>query len=391
MSWSNTQAPLALEPQSLKAYVVAEGPGLRFGSRPGVAVAKRLLLTSGPRVLMVVGATLGVTLGGAGLSWALTGAPTPPASLLIAGQNAAAKASEQEGKARLTQLDHATRTSPLMHEVREGDTFQGLAARYRLSARTLRLANLMDRNARLSPGTKLMVPPVEGLAHLVKAPLSLGQLASRYGVSPTALQALNPNLAAELQAGDRVFIPGATALVAEQVAVAPVAPAAPVQAAPVAPRAAAAPANVRGAYRPRDRQSRLIASRSLIGQFGGRVGSLLWPASGQLSSPFGLRGAGFHPGMDICNRVGTPIHAAKPGTVVASGWNAGYGNAIDIDHGNGVVTRYGHCSALLVKVGQTVQAGERIGLMGSTGYSTGPHVHFEVRIQGRPVNPATFF
>lgn len=408
----------------LGTYVVS-GPQARpTGSRPGVAVAKRLLWAHAPRALMVTGATLGVTLGGAGLSYALTGAPTPPASLLIAGQNAAAKASEQEGKARLAQLDRPQRSRMLTHELREGEQLEQLAAQYHLSVHTLRLSNLLAREAKPAAGTRLTVPPVDGLVHPVQQAMGLAQLATRYGVNPSALQALNPQLGPDLKAGDRVFIPGATALVAERpapaagrpaLAVAPVAPAArpaatsptlalsaagrpaPAAAARPTPRAplarapqAPSPAEARG-YRPRDRHARLIASRSLIGQFGGRVGSLLWPASGQLSSPFGLRGAGFHPGMDICNRVGTPIHAAKPGVVLSAGWAGGYGNAVDIDHGHGVVTRYGHCSSVLVQAGQSVQAGERIGLMGSTGFSTGPHVHFEVRIHGRPVNPATFF
>jgi murein DD-endopeptidase MepM/ murein hydrolase activator NlpD len=94
--------------------------------------------------------------------------------------------------------------------------------------------------------------------------------------------------------------------------------------------------------------------------------------------------------MDICNAIGTPIHAAKAGVVISAGWMGGYGNAIDVDHGGGIVTRYGHCSKLLVTAGKKVEAGEQIALMGSTGYSTGPHVHFEVRIQGRAVNPAGF-
>ena len=94
--------------------------------------------------------------------------------------------------------------------------------------------------------------------------------------------------------------------------------------------------------------------------------------------------------MDISNYVGTPIRAAKAGVVKSSGWNGAYGMAVDIDHGGGVVTRYGHCSKLLVRAGQKVEAGQLIAQMGSTGRSTGPHLHFEVRIQDRAVNPAAF-
>jgi len=121
------------------------------------------------------------------------------------------------------------------------------------------------------------------------------------------------------------------------------------------------------------------------------VGDLAWPTSGQMSSPFGIRGYSFHPGVDICNVVGTPIHAAKGGVVVSAGWMGAYGYAVDIDHGGGVVTRYGHCSRVLVAAGESVGPGQAIARMGSTGRSTGPHLHFEVRIHGRAVNPSSFF
>lgn len=119
----------------------------------------------------------------------------------------------------------------------------------------------------------------------------------------------------------------------------------------------------------------------------------IWPASGDVSSPYGLRwgGTDFHPGIDIANDMGTPICATADGTVVVAGWNSGgYGNMVDIDHGNGITTRYGHAMQVLVSEGQTVRRGQVIALMGSTGYSTGPHVHYEVRLNGQAVNPASY-
>lgn len=123
-----------------------------------------------------------------------------------------------------------------------------------------------------------------------------------------------------------------------------------------------------------------------------------WPtvADAQIASDFGRR---FHPiyhyykkheGLDIGDRRGDPIYASGSGTVTKAEWHSGYGNLVEIDHGNGYVTRYGHCSKLLVKVGQKVDQGEKIALIGSTGTSTGPHVHFEVRINGTPVDPTPF-
>lgn len=119
----------------------------------------------------------------------------------------------------------------------------------------------------------------------------------------------------------------------------------------------------------------------------------IWPARGEVSSPFGLRwnGSDFHPGIDIANDFGTPIVATADGVVTDAGWNAGgYGNKVDIDHGNGIMTRYGHAQSIVVHTGQQVRRGQIIAYMGSTGFSTGPHVHYEVRIHGEPVNPAPY-
>ena len=119
----------------------------------------------------------------------------------------------------------------------------------------------------------------------------------------------------------------------------------------------------------------------------------IWPARGEVSSPFGHRwnGSDFHQGSDIANDFGTPIVATSDGIVTDAGWNAGgYGNKVDIDHGNGIMTRYGHAQSIVVRPGQQVRRGQIIAYMGSTGFSTGPHVHYEVRINGEPVNPAPY-
>ena len=102
-------------------------------------------------------------------------------------------------------------------------------------------------------------------------------------------------------------------------------------------------------------------------------------------------GSDFHPGIDIANDMGTPIRATADGVVSIAGWNSGgYGNMVDIDHGNGVMTRYGHASYVVVSAGQQVKRGQIIAYMGSTGFSTGPHVHYEVRINGQAVDPSGY-
>jgi murein DD-endopeptidase MepM/ murein hydrolase activator NlpD len=126
------------------------------------------------------------------------------------------------------------------------------------------------------------------------------------------------------------------------------------------------------------------------------------PVDARISSGFGWRkhpiikdetgqpAEKHHNGYDLSCPIGTPIYAAGDGIVEFAGWNKGYGNLTRIEHGGGLSTRYGHQSKLLIKTGQTVKAGQKIGLVGSTGMSTGPHLHFEVRVNGNPVDPGDY-
>ncbi|WP_278675203.1 peptidoglycan DD-metalloendopeptidase family protein [Acidaminococcus fermentans] len=128
----------------------------------------------------------------------------------------------------------------------------------------------------------------------------------------------------------------------------------------------------------------------------GGTGQLSWPVNGEITSPFGWRvhpiwGTQiFHAGLDIGADYGDPVHAADGGTVVYAGWMGGYGNAVMIDHGGGMVTLYGHNSSITVGEGEQVSKGQTIALAGSTGNSTGPHCHFEVRIHGEVVSPLQY-
>ena len=122
-------------------------------------------------------------------------------------------------------------------------------------------------------------------------------------------------------------------------------------------------------------------------------GAMIWPLAGEITSDFGWRthpitGAQrFHSGIDIGGDYGDPIYAAQAGTVEYAGWISGYGYAVIINHGGGISTLYGHCQSLDVSTGQSVAQGELVAECGSTGNSTGPHCHFEVRVNGEPVNP----
>jgi len=117
---------------------------------------------------------------------------------------------------------------------------------------------------------------------------------------------------------------------------------------------------------------------------------LIWPCRGPLTSPFGMRWGRMHQGQDIACGYGTAIHAAKAGTVVFAGQMSGYGNVVIIDHGGGFSTLYAHQSRMAVSQGQHVGQGDIIGFVGSTGHSTGPHLHFETRFGGTPRNPIPY-
>lgn len=126
------------------------------------------------------------------------------------------------------------------------------------------------------------------------------------------------------------------------------------------------------------------------------TGQMIYPSNGEITSSFGWRlhpilgYERFHTGIDFGADYGTTIYAADNGTILFAGWYGGYGNAVIIDHGNGITTLYGHSSELLVSEGQAVKRGEAIATVGSTGLSTGPHLHFEVRQNGEPIDPMGF-
>jgi murein DD-endopeptidase MepM/ murein hydrolase activator NlpD len=148
-----------------------------------------------------------------------------------------------------------------------------------------------------------------------------------------------------------------------------------------------------------ERERELAAQRKAAGITGGvenegGPGSFSWPVTGTITSPFGWRSnpfggsPEFHQGLDIAAPTGTTVTAAAGGTIIMAQWYGGYGNYILIDHGGGYSTGYGHLSAIYVSSGQTVTRGQAIGAVGSTGQSTGPHLHFEIRINGKPIDPA---
>jgi murein DD-endopeptidase MepM/ murein hydrolase activator NlpD len=134
-----------------------------------------------------------------------------------------------------------------------------------------------------------------------------------------------------------------------------------------------------------------LASRIQSSQSGSPVqpssSGFIWPVSGPVTSGFGWRWGRMHEGIDIAVPSGTPVHASASGRVIYAGWLGGYGNLVVIDHGGGIATAYGHNTSIVAGYGSGVSQGQVVAYSGSTGHSTGPHVHFEVRVNGSPVDP----
>ncbi|HEY3247726.1 MAG TPA: LysM peptidoglycan-binding domain-containing protein [bacterium] len=277
---------------------------------------------------------------------------------------------------------------PVSHVVVAGDTLWSVARRYGLSVSTLARANAMSETALIHPGQRLALAatsaaatpvasrrtvPSQALTILVTSGQTLSAIAQTYGVSTRALvQANHLRSAHAIRAGQRLTILGSSTA-AQLARRTPVAPAAQtVRRTPVTPARVQIP-----------RVSQPLAA-SL------RRGFFRWPARGIITSRFGMRWRRHHNGLDIAAPRGTPIYAGRAGMVIFAGWYFGYGLAVLLSHGGGVMSIYGHASALLVHTGQTVSAGQQIARVGCTGSCTGNHVHFEVRINGRPVNPLRY-
>jgi murein DD-endopeptidase MepM/ murein hydrolase activator NlpD len=235
--------------------------------------------------------------------------------------------------------------------VRSGDTLSSIAQNYGVDTDSIAYLNDFADTKILRPGDKIKIPPVSGIIVTVKSGDTIQTLAKKYGLpsaQPIVDWPYNSFVNDEtfsLAAGQTLVIPGGK----------------PPAAAPVIPRSVSAPTI-----------------------FAGGTGQFVWPTGGVITQYFSW----YHPADDIANNIGTPILAADSGRVVTVLYeNHDYGYHVIIDHGNGYRTLYGHMSRIDVTEGQNVGRGQMIGLMGSTGRSTGPHLHFEIYRSGGRVNP----
>lgn len=263
----------------------------------------------------------------------------------------------------------STRDKSIQYISREGDTIQTLSKKFHLKPETIVKTNknVTRSTQSLEPGTKITILPLDGIVHPVSRSETMGEIANRYDVPIKELVSVNdidnPALIRENQG---IVIPNATQL-------------------KLRPK----PKKVKRPLPPRLAN---LLRHSKKGSYKGGVSrrGFARPTRGVYTSGFGFRWGGFHRGVDIAAPVGTPIRAARSGVITHAGWMGGYGYAIDISHGNGLKTRYAHCSRLFVRVGQRVAAGQNIAAMGSTGRSTGSHLHFEVHVNGSAVNPKAY-
>ncbi len=249
------------------------------------------------------------------------------------------------------------------HQIKNGETLSQIASQYSLKVETILWANNLTTRSLLRPGNTLKIPPADGAIHTVKKGETLGQIAKLYGVTTDQITDYNKIDARTLSIGKELLIPGATK-VPSTIAVKPTQTTKPVN-----NQQTTGPVN--------------IPAPSAA------VGTYIWPTGAKIITQYyGLR----HTGVDIAGPIGLPNYAARDGVVIKSqcGYNGGYGCYIILDHGGGITTLYGHNSKLLVSVGEQVSQGQVIGLLGSTGRSTGPHLHFEVRINGRHTNPLQY-
>lgn len=256
-----------------------------------------------------------------------------------------------------TDISQKPRSEIIDYEVQSGDTLSTIAKKFDISQDTIRWENSLKSDM-IKPGQNLKILPLTGVSHTVKSGDSLETVAKKYSAEQQGILDFPFNDIPDdfkLKVGQVLIVPDG---VPPETKVKPL------------PRA----------------QPQYLAQGPQSPTFNAPFGaSFIWPVGGSLSQYF----AWYHPGIDIANRSAPGVAAADGGVVVVAGWpdGYGYGNRVVIDHGNGYRSLYGHLSNIYVSAGETVTRGQLIGKMGSTGRSTGIHLHLEIHYKGVAVNP----
>lgn len=262
-----------------------------------------------------------------------------------------------------------TRTETVDYVVEAGDTVSSIAEKFAVSTNTILWANNLTEKSVIKPGNKLKILPVTGLTHTVTKNETLSKIANLYEADKEKILEFN-NIIDEslIKIGETLVIPDGE------------------KPTPVTPPTSYA---YNKPQTPTIAPITNIFSNNAPASAPVSATKLQWPTSvTYISQYYSWR----HTGLDIAGPIGSPLYAAGAGTVIKAqgGWNGGYGTYVIIDHGGGMQTLYGHASQLFVTVGQQVSRGQTVAAMGSTGRSTGPHIHFEVRIGGKRLNPLSY-
>lgn len=282
-------------------------------------------------------------------------AQTPPPSAVLS----SATEMQEDISTQDSEILKKYRAEIVDYTVEAGDTVSGIAQRFGVSVDSIRWANDLSSISSIKPGVVLKIPPITGIIHKVKKGDTVYSIAKYYSSEAQAIVDYPFNTFTN----DETF-----ALAVGQTLIVPDG---------IIPKVELwSPGRQYFAQRTPDAGT-VVAS-----------GAFVWPTSGSITQRF----VWYHRAIDIANKDGTPILAADAGIVIVAGWpdNIGYGNRVMIDHGNGFATLYGHLSRIDVNVGQTVKRGNIIGLMGSTGRSTGSHCHFEIRLSGKNQDPLAY-
>jgi len=245
--------------------------------------------------------------------------------------------------------------------VKIGDTISSIAKQFNISVNTVLWANNLGAYSTIREGNTLIIPPTSGIIYKVVKGDNIKKIAQKYNISTeTIIENNDLDDEGKLSVGQELILPGAQKITSS---------------APTISRAK--PAETISAPTPSQIKPAVTSGAKMQ-----------WPTVGyRITQYWSWR----HTGLDIANKVGTPLYAAADGTVEYSGWNSGgYGYMVFVNHGGGTKTRYAHASKLLVSVGEKVKRGQVVALMGSTGRSTGPHIHFEVYINNKRVNPLNY-
>lgn len=263
--------------------------------------------------------------------------------------------------------------------VKKGDTLERIAKKNGIKVKTI-LDNNPDIKRKLKIGQELNLPSKDGIYYVVKDGETLSSIAKKYNVSVKSIMAVNSLKKKRVKLNQKIFIENPDFEVAKVVEI-----------------------------KRLEKESKKLAKKSRREKLAEKIFeeekeeirdsgvAFKWPCRWKgVSSPYGsrkhpvLRRYIFHEGVDLQGKTGDEVWAAKDGVVTHAGWMSGYGKLIIIDHGNGYTTRYGHLSSINVSVGASVSSGDLIGEVGSTGRSTGPHLHFEIRKNGRTVDPMKY-